>query len=94
MQAAVEALIGPGPLPASGVADVPKLEMFGRLLKQVSRPVSDAEAAALCRLFGPDDCFGLAWSLLHLLEAAPGWPVETALALVVSPWQVTLRQRL
>jgi hypothetical protein len=94
MQAAVEAIVGLGPLPASAVAEVPTLEMFERLLQQVSRPVSDTEATVLCGLFGPDDCFGLAWSLLHLIETAPGWPMETELALVVSPWQVTLRQRL
>lgn len=94
MRAAVEALVDLGPLSASNVAEAPTLEMFERLLQQVSRPVSDTEATALCRLFGPDDCFGLAWSLLHLIETAPGWPVETVLATIVSPWQDTLRERL
>ena len=23
-------------------------------------------------VFGPDECFGLAWSILHLIETAPG----------------------
>ena len=36
------------------------------------RPVTDDEAALLIRCFGPDDCFGLAWTLLHLIETAPG----------------------
>jgi hypothetical protein len=33
--------------------------------------VSGEEAGALARLFGPDDCFGLAWTLVHLIESAP-----------------------
>ena len=27
-------------------------------------------------MFGPDDCFGAAWTLLHLIETAPNWPQE------------------
>ena len=45
-------------------------------LDRISRPVSSQEAAALLTCFGPDDCFGLAWSLLHLIETAPE-PVVT-----------------
>lgn len=26
---------------------------------------------ALVSCFGPDDCYGIAWSLLHLIESAP-----------------------
>ncbi|XMA39044.1 hypothetical protein O1157_27230 [Streptomyces albogriseolus] len=35
------------------------------------------EARALLTCFGPDDCYGLAWSLLHLVETGPG-PAFTA----------------
>jgi len=34
--------------------------------------VNDEEAALLIECFGPDDCYGLAWALLHLIESAPG----------------------
>ena len=26
----------------------------------------------IATVFGPDDCYGLAWTLLHLIETAPG----------------------
>lgn len=42
------------------------------LLKRITAPVSDEEAVLLARCFGPDDCYGLAWTLLHLIESAPG----------------------
>ncbi|MDB6032726.1 MAG: hypothetical protein JWM16_3064, partial [Verrucomicrobiales bacterium] len=34
---------------------------------------------ALVKVFGPDDYYGLAWSLLHLIESAPGWPLADCL---------------
>lgn len=94
VQAAVETLVELGPLPAARVAEASALEAFESLLEQVRTPVSEEEAAALCVLFGPDECFGLAWSLVHLIETAPQWPVHTALATVLSPWRGTLRERL
>ena len=42
--------------------------------------MTDEEAKLLLGSFGPDDCFGLAWTLLHLIETAPG-----ARHLVVEP---------
>jgi hypothetical protein len=42
-------------------------------------PVTDEEVCELVKLFGPDDCFGLAWTLLHSIETAPVWPIESAL---------------
>ena len=41
------------------------------MLESVAKPVTDDEAAALAQLFGPGDCFGLAWTLVHLVESAP-----------------------
>lgn len=41
-------------------------------LGKIKRPVSHEEAALLIGLFGPDECYGLAWTLLHLIESAPG----------------------
>ena len=40
------------------------------------RPASDEEACSLVTVFGADDSFGLAWSVLHFIETAPNWPVE------------------
>lgn len=41
-------------------------------LRAISGPVTPEEAAALATCFGPDDCYGVAWTLLHLIETAPG----------------------
>lgn len=68
---AVEDLIRAGVLPSEGEATENELEERQRLLGLVNPPVSDEEAQMLLTLFGPDGCFGLAWSLLHLIETAP-----------------------
>lgn len=64
-----------GPLPDSS-ADVEVIETHGQALEKISRPISNDEARALFVCFGPDDCFGLAWSLVHLIETAPDWPLD------------------
>jgi hypothetical protein len=76
MQPAVERLVQIGPLPGSSVATVQVLQEVEALLAKVQTPIADDEARAMVRLFGPDDCFGLAWSLLYLIETSPGWPIE------------------
>ncbi|WPW19196.1 hypothetical protein [Streptomyces sp. HNS054] len=47
-----------------------------RALQAIGKPVTDEEAKLLVNCFGEDDCFGLAWTLLHLVESAPS-PVVT-----------------
>jgi hypothetical protein len=42
---------------------------------------------------GTDDCFGLAWSVLHLVETAPGWPIEERLQDADNEWVSRLKQR-
>jgi hypothetical protein len=44
-------------------------------------------------LFGPDGCFGLAWTLVHLIETSPGWPIEGCITQLQSEWIVRLRER-
>jgi hypothetical protein len=60
-----------GHLPAESASE----EMFAihqALLAKIDSPISDDEAKVLIQSFGPDDAFGLAWTLLHLVESAPG----------------------
>ncbi|MET8790412.1 hypothetical protein [Streptomyces pseudogriseolus] len=45
-------------------------------LEAISKPVTGEEARALVSCFGPDDCYGVAWTLLHLIETGPN-PVLT-----------------
>jgi hypothetical protein len=44
-------------------------------------------------LFGPDDCYGVAWTLLHLIESAPGWPLHDCLQDIRNEWTERLRLR-
>jgi hypothetical protein len=74
-------------------ADEEVIAQHEDLLHWISTPVSDEEAVILARLFGPDDCYGLAWTLLHLIETAPGWPIASALSASDNPWIATLRRR-
>jgi hypothetical protein len=92
-QPAVEALVQLGALPSSVNAEVSKLEQFERLLGEVQQPISDDDARLLVKLFGPDDCFGIAWTLVHLIETAPGWPLEDSLGQSGNEWIDYLRQR-
>jgi hypothetical protein len=57
--------------------------------------LSDEEAEALTSLFPSteDECFGLAWSMIHLIETAPHWPLEQCLQNTSNPWVAYLQQR-
>jgi hypothetical protein len=91
----VRRLLAMGPLPdgATAAESRARLERRQRLLAAIKRPVSDEEAAALATLFGPDDCFGLAWSLVHLIESAPDWPHLHRLPDTGNQWIELLRAR-
>jgi len=93
MQSAVEELVKIGQLPSEVDPDVELLKRIENLLARVEEPVADDEARALAKLFGPDDCFGLAWALLHAIETAPGWPLQDVLSGPKNWWIDTLIQR-
>lgn len=82
----VAELVSMGPLPASNVAEEEDLNRREAALKAIPRPVSDEEALTLMSTFGPDECFGLAWTLLHLIETAPGRPPMPEEILRRSEW--------
>jgi len=93
MREAVQKLGQLGPLPESDSADEEKLKVYEDLLKQIAPPVSDEEARVLVGLFGSDDCYGLAWTVLHLVESAPGWPLKDSLDNERNEWIQRLRLR-
>ena len=64
-----------------------------QIMEDELNDLSGANKPVEVKLFGPDDCFGLAWTLLHLIETAPGWPVESALVDLESKWIDRLRER-
>ncbi len=82
-----------GPLPPSDDADVALLKKFEELAGVIQEPVTDEEARVLVRIFGPDECFGLAWTLVHLIETAPGWPLVDCLQDTEHEWVRRLRDR-
>ena len=90
----VNDLVGKGHLPGS--ASGPAIVMqWQESLGKIKPPLSDEEAEAVVGLFPKtdDECFGLAWSMIHLVETAPHWPLKQCLGDKTNPWVVTLRQR-
>jgi hypothetical protein len=59
-----------GPLPSEEQATVEQLKEYEDLLLGIARPVTDEEARVLSKLSGLDDCFGLAWTMLQLIQTA------------------------
>ncbi len=68
----VRKLVELGPFPPSRDADERDIERRGTLLTSIVAPITREEALALLGCFGHDEAFGLAWTLLHLIESAPG----------------------
>src|SRR3546814_14526571 len=64
-----------GPVP-SEARSVPEVARRQTLIQSIAPPLALAYATALADVLGPDNCFGLAWTVRHLLESAPGWSVE------------------
>ena len=85
-----------GPLrPSDSVSERSEklIKRYERLIRAITKPVTNEEARALVKLFGPDEAFGLAWSVVGLVESAPGWPLEDALADDSNEWIRLLNQR-
>jgi hypothetical protein len=86
-------MAGLGPLPSEDSRDVELMEKYDKLYRAINPPVTDEEARVLVKLFGSDGCFGLASSLVHLIETSPGWPLEDCLREMGNEWVVELRNR-
>jgi len=99
MREEVKQLFKLGPLPSTDEALAAPAQFedtlgkFERLIGALRKPVTNEEAGALVTLFGPDECFGVAWTLLHLIESAPGWPIKECLKDEQKEWVKRLRER-
>lgn len=82
-----------GTLPEEVGASPEKIRQFEQHLHSIICPVSDEEALALVKMFGNDGCFGLASSLIHLIETSPSWPIAGCLAESKNEYVNELRQR-
>jgi hypothetical protein len=91
---AVRDLVNLGPFPDSDSATEDAVERHGTYLDRIERPVTGEEAELLLTCFGPDDCYGLAWGLLHLIETAPGGiPIKQKPAETDNEWIRLLWER-
>ena len=75
MRSEVQSFIADGPLPDWDASEE-EIDRRCQQLDAITTPVTAAEAQALANCFGPDDCYGVAWTLLHLIETGPN-PVLT-----------------
>jgi len=92
MRPEITHLVGKGQLPSSG-SDILAIQQWQQGLEKIKPPLSNEEAAALAGLFptSDDECYGLAWTLVHLVETAPGWPLQECLQNRDNPWIARLR---
>ena len=95
MRPEVEELISRGRLPSSD-SDFVKIQQWQETLEKINPPLSNEEAAALIELFpaDEDECYGLAWTLVHIVETAPSWPLQECLENEGNPWIARLIARL
>lgn len=86
-------LVKLGPFPESEGVKLDVITRQERLLREITPPVTNAEARELIQLFGPDDYFGCAWTMLHLIETTPNWPLMDCLSNVSNEWIDRLKRR-
>jgi hypothetical protein len=92
MRPEVQTFVTHGPLPHCDGSE----EEIDRLIQQLNaipKPVTGEEARALVSCFGPDDCYGVAWTLLHLIETGPNPVLTTQPAPDASEWHQRLYDR-
>lgn len=82
-----------GALPSEDGADPELIKRIEALYRSIIKPITDDEARVLVELLGNDGCFGIAYSFVHLIETAPGWPLEDCLRNSRKNLVVELRNR-
>lgn len=94
MRDEVTKLIELGPFPNETCVTPEIVDHYTELFNLISPPVSLDEAKSLMILFGTDTFFGLAWSLVHLIESCPEWSAEALVNVNDNMWITILRERL
>lgn len=84
-------LIRTGSLPSEDGSEQ-EIDEAERLLSRIPKPLTNEEAHALTSVFGPDDCYGMAWTLLRAIETAPDASIATYDD--GNPWVRLLNERL
>lgn len=93
MRKEVRALIKLGPMPSEDMVDIETVDKYEKLLHKIQPPLTIIEAEGVASLFGPDSFYGLAWTLVSLIESAPDWPKNVTLPDIENEWVKLLRDR-
>jgi hypothetical protein len=93
MRPEVQTFVHDGSLPDWDASEE-EIDRRDKQLSAISRPVTAEEAKALVSCFGPDDCYGVAWSLLHLIETGPNPVLTIKPAPDANEWHHTLWARI
>lgn len=75
-------------------AEEEDIDEWADKLKAIQAPLSNDEAEALAQYFPPDMGYGVGFSMLHLLETAPGWTDALAATINDEEWRVRARNRI
>ncbi|MEJ2600981.1 MAG: hypothetical protein P8Z00_21800 [Anaerolineales bacterium] len=93
MRNEVQELIKLGPMSSEKMVEVELVEKYEKLMHAIKSPLTKIEAERLASLFGPDSFYGLAWTLISLIESAPEWPKNVTLPDIENEWIQLLRER-
>lgn len=92
MRPEVQTFVADGPLPDWDASEG-EIDRRDQQLRAIARPVTGEEAQALVSCFGPDDCYGMAWTLLHLIETGPNPVLTSKPAAGANEWHQRLYDR-
>ncbi|NUF50249.1 hypothetical protein [Gilliamella sp. ESL0250] len=93
MRQSVNELIKMGPLPSETCSDIDFIQKYQNILHSIQPPLSNEEATKLITLFGKDESYGLAWTLLHLIESSADFSIDKQLLKNTNPWIELLLKR-
>jgi hypothetical protein len=93
MRQSVNELIKMGSLPSEESYDIDFIQKYQNILHNIQPPLSNEEATKLITFFGNNESYGLAWSLLHLIESSADFSVDKQLLENGNPWIQLLIKR-
>ncbi|MET8136249.1 hypothetical protein [Streptomyces sp. NPDC005251] len=92
MKLQVQVFVADGPLPDWDASE-DEIDRRVHQLNTILKPVTGEEAKALASCFGPDDCYGVAWTLLHIIETGPNPVLTTEPGPDANEWHQRLYDR-
>ena len=93
LETVIEKLKKLGPMPSEYSVDVEVVNKYEGLIHQIRTPLKDSEVEILIGLFGPDSFYGLAWTVVSLIETAPNWIMKVSRINSENEWVQILKSR-